>query len=156
MIRSYDDQFDDDGVLRDGAVYRVPLSMRDGRPPLRADADTATGAYTGPAIFTDGRSNDPTAGCRPGWRIPIINDRRAVRDAYAEYENALKDAYRQQDGEDEDGDECEACGGYGVVNEDHSHADRRPLDQTIQDHRTQMNQLYADRDAELSQMWRSI
>jgi hypothetical protein len=102
------DALDSNGVLRSGFSLRVPTMMRDSVRPL----------------ITDGRTDDPMALHRPGFRIPVINDRRAVRDAYARYEADLIRAHRLVDkrtcldcdnGVDDDGNQCETCNGSGTV-----------------------------------------
>ena len=57
------------------------------------------------------------------------------------------------DGDGEiDGEECETCGGTGEVD---TASDRRTVDQVAREHRQMMAKLYAQRDAELSEQWRS-
>src|ERR1700681_4663010 len=93
---------------------RVPTTLRDSMRASRPQ-------------FTDGNSPvAPEAGLRPGWRIPVEQDRCAVRDAYARYEAGLIRAYRVSDGtqcpecfgsgEGADGD-CKACRGTGIMPE---------------------------------------
>jgi hypothetical protein len=153
-----------EGRLRmvNGALQCVPLKSQDARPQ-----------------FTDGRTTDPTALNRPGFRVPVVNDRRAVHDAYDADAAYLRNRYKCGDGErlcedcggegKIDGERCDTCNGNGVMPEvedereegkslfgsGNGHgrsddSDSRTLDQ----HRQMMDQLYRERDAELSQMWR--
>jgi hypothetical protein len=149
------DAFDRNGVLRDGVYMRVPLTMRD-----------AMRARDAKPQFTDGRTTDPLALQRPGYRIPIVNDRRVVRDAYEHYETSLVNRYRVGDGvqcaqcygsgEDEDGEDCSMCSGSGVMpggNGDDL-PDPASDNRTIDQHKQTMDQLYRQRDEELSNAWR--
>jgi hypothetical protein len=70
---------DDDEILKDGQRVRISMTMRD--------------AAIRDAKFTDGRTTDPTALNRPGFRVPAVQDRRAVHDAYEAYEADLTNAY---------------------------------------------------------------
>ena len=82
-----DDDAFENGVLRDGARYRVPLQMRDSRAPM----------------ITDGTS-DPLGLHRPGWRIAsggsesdvVLRDsqRKLVEEAHAEYLDRLTNAWK--------------------------------------------------------------
>ena len=106
-----DAAYDRHGTLRNGCTVRVPSTLRDSQQAK-------------PQI-TDGRTDDPMALHRPGFRVPVVNDRRAVRDAYAKYETRLVNAYRVGDGktcpdcggygEDDDGEPCATCHGRGTV-----------------------------------------
>ena len=109
-----------DGVLRDGCTMRTSMTLRDAAMARQQQASTNK--------ITDGRTNDPTALNRPGYRIPVVNDRRATRDAYASYETGLVNAYRCGDGEvqcptcygegvDADGKDCDDCNGTGLMPE---------------------------------------
>jgi hypothetical protein len=152
----------ENGMLRDGCTCRV--MMRD-------NAMTNDSIMT----FSDG-TDDETAGCRPGWRIPNMLDRRAQIDAYQHYERELTNRWRCRDGQQlcpdclgsglgEDNEACGGCGGSGTVDDGYERspneavantaADSRPLAQRMQDHRRTMDQLYAQRDAELSEAWRN-
>jgi hypothetical protein len=148
---------DSSGVLRSGFSLRVPTMMRDA-------------ALSGTRNrITDGRSEDPMALHRPGFRIPVVNDRRAVRDAYAKYETSLVNAYRIGDGEaqcpdcdgsgeDDDGEICATCHGRGTVsarerstgegfgNEGHRSEDSRSVTR---------DQAYKDYDLALSSAWQN-
>ena len=101
-------------VLKDRGRVRISMSMRDS-VSLR-DAKPQ---------FTDGRTTDPTALNRPGYRIPVVQDRRAVHDAYEAYEADLTNAYLGDD-----------------------HADPAITDSKIQD-------CYAAYDHELTEAWRA-
>jgi hypothetical protein len=152
---------DDDKILKDGQSLRISMTMRDSLSPLqRSVADSANNR------ITDGRTTDPNALNRPGFRVPVVNDRRAVRDAYAAYETSLVNRYRVGDGmqcpdcfgsgEDEDGGDCPMCKGSGVLpggNGDDL-PDPASDNRTIDQHKQTMDQLYRERDEELSNAWR--
>jgi hypothetical protein len=144
------------GALRNGCSMRVPTTMRDA-------------ARQALPRITDGRTDDPMALHRPGFRIPVVNDRRAVRDAYAKYETGLVNAYRVSDGEaqcpdcdgsgeDDDGETCATCHGRGTVsarerstgegfgNEGHRSEDSRSVTR---------DQAYKDYDLALSSAWKN-
>ncbi len=91
-------QYDDDdafenGLLRDGASYRVPMHMRDRQSPM----------------ITDG-TGDAFALQRPGWRIVtggglddvLLRDsqHKLIEEAQAEYLDHLTNAWK---GEPKDG-----------------------------------------------------
>lgn len=69
---------DSHGIMRDGVAIRVGMRARDHKLTPWADAK-----------FDDG--GDPTSGNRPGWRIPLHDDKRraVVADAYRDYETRL-------------------------------------------------------------------
>src|SRR3984957_11618573 len=101
---------DGHGALKNGCSMRAPKTMR---------------AAAAKPLITDG-SDNPLGLHRPGFRVPVVNDRRKVVDAYAKYETSLVNAYRVGDGEaqcpdcdgsgaDEDGDTCATCHGRGTV-----------------------------------------
>ena len=169
-----------------GAGSHGPLGARPGQPctkngwkgTLKRAADGSLycdiGAHDAQPQFNDG-SNDATSGNRPGWRVPVVNDRRAVRDAYQKYDVRMANMYRLHDGEIS----CPDCDGSGIASEaavpakpvqataslepttyenspdevvantaaDH---DSRSLTQRMQDHRRTMDALYRQHDAELS------
>jgi hypothetical protein len=158
----HDDQFDEAGILRDGARFRVPMQFRDSASNRQQ--------------FTDGVGG--ITGNRPGWRIPV-NDRRgsSLRDAaYSSYQTRLVNAYKLKDGEvqcsdcdgdgDINGEQCSACGGDGTLpdsstvknlrssNEDRA-ADHRPIEQRVREHQTNMARIYDAYSREISEMWRS-
>jgi hypothetical protein len=114
---------DDDKILKDGESVRISMTMRDS-----LDNNRITDAKP---QFTDGRTTDPTALNRPGYRIPAVNDRRAVHDAYAKYQDELVNAYRAP----------------VPVSEAQDH--RATVDSKT------IDQLYAERDAELADAWRT-
>jgi hypothetical protein len=139
---------DRNGVLRDGFTMRVPLTMRDSLSPLQRSVADSTARDNN--RITDGRSDDPTALNRPGFRIRTNDIRQKVMDAYQDYEDALVNAYRCDD-EERDGSE-DFC---GASTSRESLPRHRADSEMMQDHQTRMNKLYADRDRELSEMWRS-
>jgi hypothetical protein len=178
------DAFDENGMLRDGKSFRVPMRVRDalagtgsrgprgevvgdqcdingveGRVPLKSSDALPQ--------FTDGHTTDQLAMHRPGFRVPTVQDRRAVTDAYRRVELGQAKAYRLGDstqcsecfgsGEDENGEDCDACEGSGIMpdgDDDTSDpaSDRRTVD--AKDHRANMDRLYRQHDVELSNAWR--
>ena len=68
---------DANGILREGVTQRVSLIMRDG--------------------VTVSDAKDPTAGCRPGFRLATINAaaREAREAAHREYLDYITNAYKQ-------------------------------------------------------------
>ena len=74
-------QEDDDNILQDGQSFRVSMTQRDSLSPLQRSVAVARDSKP---VITDGRTTDPTALNRPGFRVPTVNDRKATRDAYAE------------------------------------------------------------------------
>jgi len=104
------------GRLRmvNGELQCVPLKSQDAR-----------------SVIVDGRTDNPLAGNRPGFRLLSVADRRAVRDAYQNYERGLCNAYKVRDGErlcsdcagsgyDDDGSVCPTCDGSGVIDDDNT------------------------------------
>jgi hypothetical protein len=126
MTRYTDDIFDEQNVLRDGKSVRVSMQAR--------DAAMLRHVNSRPRI-TDGRSNDPMALHRPGFRVPAMNDRRSVvRDAYETYERELCSRW-QTDAEVE------------VEREQHRDNDSNG--------RTKVEQEYQAYDAALASAWRT-
>jgi hypothetical protein len=86
MTQHDDDDAFENGVLRDRALYRVPMHMRDGQ-----------------SMITDG-TDDPLGLHRPGWRIATGGDERGARlrdsqsklieEAHAEYLDRLTNAWK--------------------------------------------------------------
>jgi hypothetical protein len=73
MAQYEDEAFDENGVLRDRARYRVPMHMRDGQS----------------SMITDG-TDDPFGLHRPGWRIASgsserDSQRKLIEEARAQY-----------------------------------------------------------------------
>jgi hypothetical protein len=132
---------DNRGILRDGCTMRVPLQIRD-------TARHETERRQTPPRITDG-SNNPFALNKPGFRVRAGDTRQMVADAYQDYEDALVNAYRCG-GEERDGSED-----FGNASTNRESLPRRHADsQMMQEHRARMNKLYADRDRELSEIWR--
>lgn len=125
--------------------------------------------------FHDG-SGDPWSASRPGFRVRTTDNRKPVHDALLTYDLELTNRWKCKDGQSvcsscsgsglgDDGEACDACGGSGVQDDgyettpseavENTAADSRPLAQRMQDHRRTMDQLYAQRDAELSEAWRN-
>jgi hypothetical protein len=182
---------DDDRMLKDGERLRVSMTMRDALWPTGAGEHAPRGAAVGdlctlngwpgtlrcgadgelfcdigrkdavPA-FTDGHTTDQLALQRPGWRIPVVQDRRAVHDAYQQYEAGLVNAYRvgehtgsggRRDGASSDGDGTRTplSRSSHTSKGDGTPSDSRSLDQ----HHQNMDRLYRERDAELTNAWRT-
>ena len=198
MTRHDDDVFDEDGVLKDGKSLRVPLTMRDAGPRGQQPGDLCTrngwpgtlkrgsdgelfcdiGRKVDGLQITDGRTDDKMSLHRPGFRLPIVHDRRAVRDAYQRYETGLVNAYRVNDGEvqcpdcdgsgrDENSAACETCGGDGTVPADYKRTagaifgrtqtahEGLPADSAmLQSHSIRMAKLHDAYDEELRNAWR--
>jgi hypothetical protein len=124
---------DEDKILKDGERVRISMTMRDS---LRSqDAKPQ---------FTDGRTTDPTALNRPGFRVQVVNDRRAVRDAYADYETDLVNAFR--------GEERFSS---TYTHDPAQNARRSDSLTTLNQHRQTMDRLYRERDAEMADAWRN-
>lgn len=194
---------DDDRILKDGERLRVSMTMRDAlrgtgsrgpRGQAPGDICTVNGSegrlrnVKGDLVcvplksqdakpqFTDGRTTDALALHRPGYRIPVVQDRRAVHDAYRRVELGQSKAYRIGDssqcaecfgsGEDEDGEACSACNGTGIMPNAKTQTpglrgSAAPIPDpasdsltTLDQHRQNMDRLYAEHDAELSNAWR--
>jgi hypothetical protein len=148
-----------------GDLVCVPLKSQDAKPQ-----------------FTDGSNLvDPAAGLKPGWRMPTVQDRTNVRDAYQRYEIGMTNAYRVGDGvqcsecfgsgEGPDGEACNACNGTGIMaerssrtskggkgfgstNEGGGNPDPASDSLTLDQHRANMDRLYRERDLELTNAWR--
>jgi hypothetical protein len=98
-----DNVFDDQGVLRPGAVARVKMTARDSAlPPERPltvdEMNERMVRHHRNALVTDGTGN-PWGLSRPGWRIPADRtshdrQRQVLQDAYEEYERDLREAYK--------------------------------------------------------------
>lgn len=168
----------DGNVLRSGISLRVPMWMADAARRQPGDACVTEYGHEGRlrqnsgqltcVQITDGRSNDPMALHRPGFRIPTVNDRRAVHDAYTKADKQAGNRWKCQDNEtlcsdcdgegyDEDGNECKTCHGEGVVKDKSGFgstneggykggsSDGRTVDR---------DQAYRDYDADLANAWR--
>jgi hypothetical protein len=137
---SDDDAFDRHGTLRNGFSMRVPTTMRD-----------AMRARDAKPQFTDGHSTDPLALQRPGWRIPVVNDRHAVHDAYQRYETALVNAYRVGDGV-----QCAEClgSGEGPDGEGFGSGNEGGYRDPASDSRQVKDQAYRAYDNDLENAWR--
>jgi hypothetical protein len=150
---SADDAFDRHGALRNGFAMRVPTTMR--------DAMRARGAKP---QFTDGHNLiDPAAGLNPGGRMPVVQDRTKVRDAYQRYQTSVTNAYRVGDGEQcpecfgsgEDEDvECNACGSTGIMPDRRSRAVTGRSNDPASDSRSLKDQAYQSYDHDLQNAWR--
>jgi hypothetical protein len=167
-----------EGRLRrvDGQMQCVANQSQDARPAfVRKPVAFVDG---------NGNPLDLTAGNRPGYRISTSDARQKVMDAYAKADRRASNTWKVRDGQslcedcdgegyDEDGNVCETCNGDGVMPEVADEreegkslfgsgngtgrsddpdpaSDSRTRDQ----HRKNLDRLYRERDAELSQMWR--
>jgi hypothetical protein len=151
--REVDEHFAcDRGVLRSGFSMRIPTMFRDAAKPL----------------ITDGHGDGGLALRRPGFRIPVNDDRRqVVADAYTRADKRASHQWKCADrealcsdcdgeGVDDEGNQCTTCGGDGVVPDDY--VDRSITNEgpdNTKDHKARMERLYATHDAELSNAWRS-
>ena len=95
-------------------------------------------------LITNGRSVDPLALHRPGFRVPVVNDRRAVRDAYQHYETELCNRWRAGN-EEAEHFECQASAEINGC----THAD------VLRDHSANMSRTYQDYDADIEKAWRT-
>ena len=155
------DALDSSEVLRSGFSLRVPTMLRDA---------ALSGTRQANNRITDGTDNSLGLH-KPGFRVPVVNDRRAVRDAYAKYETGLVNAFRVGDGEkqcpdcdgdgkDDDGETCATCHGwrtesarerstgkgFGSGNEGYRSEDNRSVTR---------DQAYKDYDLALSSAWKN-
>jgi len=114
----------DHGVLRSGFSIRTAMTARD-----------AATRHAEPQFSDGSRMLDLSAGNRPGFRIPTVNDRRpmddrraVVRDAYAKADKQASHQWKCHDNEavcddcdgdgyDENGVKCLTCNGEGVIPE---------------------------------------
>lgn len=98
--RQYDDDFDENGVLRDGRSLRVPLRLADGSmnpdldPVQRVVAEHTAG---GRKTITDGNGFAGLALNKPGFRLSTTANYDAVDAAYDQYNTRLRDAYKDAD-----------------------------------------------------------
>jgi hypothetical protein len=142
MSNYTNDEFDEDGILRDGRSVRVPLHLRDGHNSRLSDVQRQIAASRHELVDVFGNR----AGHRPGFAF--AND-AAARDAkaaaYRDYHRDIENAWR---------------GSASTAHEEGSEAvplraDGRSVSQITRDHRQHMAQLYDEHDRELSEMWRS-
>jgi hypothetical protein len=171
-IRHDDDLFDSNGILRDGARLRVPMQARDAarmteRQRHRQVEDTLRSVNTRGRI-TDGRTDDPTALNRPGFRVPEIQDRRGVLDARQQYQTQIQNRYKCGDGEMLcpdcegegyiNGDLCKTCNGDGVIDDDSTPKDEGggydSHNHSLDQQRQVRDQQYLDYDSEIASAWR--
>jgi hypothetical protein len=84
-----DDAFDERGLLRDGAVYRVPMHLRDSllTPLQRAVAEDR--------IARDLGLSDALAAHKPGYRLGDSISERAKLSAYDAMVNDMSNAWRR-------------------------------------------------------------
>jgi hypothetical protein len=163
---------------RRGSLSSAPRGSREGDPctengwpgTLRRSSDGQLYCETGHRndAFTDGRTNDPLTGCRPGFRIPATADRQPLRDAYASYEARLANAYKvgvgqfqcadcEGSGSTDDGNTCSKCRGHGAITDSstriiHFETQRSSDGAT---HQQRMAGLYDAYDQALANAWRT-
>jgi hypothetical protein len=131
-----DDAFDDafeNNVLKNGKAVRVSLQARDANRRKARESDMLRDVNNRPGTITDGTGN-PFGLNKPGWRIPTVQDRRAVRDAYETYETELCSRWQNSV---EVEDECEHHNSDGATR------------------RQQRDQAYLDYDKSISEQWRA-
>jgi hypothetical protein len=105
-----DDVFDANGLLRDGATYRVPVSMMDAlQRDVRKHFSRNSAA---PARITDQFGAGGLSLHRPGYRLQSGGDaavrdslRRDTQAAYDAYDYRITSAWQDQDNGDGDDDE---------------------------------------------------
>jgi hypothetical protein len=167
-----EDPFDERGLLKDGHVARVRMTMRDGKPTRELERPRVTDSF--------GRR----PGNRPGF---IVDANRAARDAkaraYAAYELELGNRWRTRDDDpptgagshgpigQREGDLCTINGFAGVLRPgpdgklvcvvtnnkqsfNGSNGDDNPASDSIGDAKQRLAELYAARDAEDANAWR--
>jgi hypothetical protein len=145
------DIFDEDGLLRDGAIYRVPLVLRDSAGGERPNpALTPLQRAIGQAQITDAFGG--VGGLhRPGSRVnTAISDDAyvALARARAEYDEAIVNAWRPEN--------ARRCDSVACTAEDHAVPDYTcwTLDEIASERQRRTRQAYADYDQELRQLWR--
>lgn len=174
-----DDAFDERGILRDGARFRVPHRMADGL--TRDVADQIERARSGDVRVVDLSGNAGPALRRPGFRLVDPRDvskqmRDAVDQAYSDYETDLTSAYKNNpptgEGSGEfvgqrEHDLCTIDGRPGrlvrddetgelVCMADHPSGERdtRTVDERVRDHELRMVEEYDAYDRALRDAWR--
>ncbi|SRR5579883_1660108 len=194
MSRHTDDE--DDKILRDRELRRIPMMLRDDDGVTGAGSRGPRGQQVGDKCtrngfngvlrrgpdglfcdigrkdaLTDGRSTDPLAMNRPGYRMFATDaGRKACYDARATYQRRIANEYKLHDnqtlcndcdgsGLDTDGDVCPTCGGTGTLTDAavkviNSQRVQPTSDHAVADNRAKLQQLYADHDRELSEAWR--
>jgi hypothetical protein len=161
-----DDAFDERGLLKDGHVARVRMTMRDAmRMRERSQIHDGRG---GPLNM---------AGHRPGFLLSDSN-KRAIQPAYMDHENYLQNAWKRDAAPpgsypyrpDLEGSGCTVDGRPGVLVRSAENSDwlvcqptkqsfsgsnnPEPASDSVRDHRRRMAELYAARDAEDANAWR--
>jgi hypothetical protein len=120
---------DRDGILKDHCSTRVPLMLRDGKTvnPALSPVQRAIASRTQDrSLLTDGHGDQ--SGNRPGYRLMRTDNRQAIHDALARYENEITNRYKVRDGErlcpdcsgvgfDADG-VCDRCAGSGTIEDE--------------------------------------
>jgi hypothetical protein len=144
MQTNIDDAFDERGLLKDGHVARVRMTLKDGAHPR----------------LHDGRGGQ--VGCRPGFLVSDVGH-EAKAEALWEYENWLTNRWRDQRPRDQqEGQSCTTSGGdpgtlqwrdgdlVCVADDDEPDA----ASDSVKDHKQKMAQLYSNYDRELANAWR--
>ena len=147
------DAYDRSGVLKDGCRMSVPMWLADA---ARSEHDTER--RPAKPVITEGTTDDPLILNRPGWRIPTVQDRRSVVDAYEKYQDDLCTAYlngnKRGDEDDDEDDDRDTRGSRKIFGPgNHGTASRTVTDMT-RDHQQNMSKLYSALDAELQNAWR--
>lgn len=152
-----DDAFDTNGLLKDGHVYRARMTMMDSAP---ANLFRHRPGFA----VADARTKDTRQAAYDGYHDQLVNAWRDDAKANEGSERLCSDC----DGTGEVyGEECEACGGTGLVPEEDAfndaqntetacrRSDHRTVAQRKRDHESAMASIYDSYDRQLQQAWRA-
>jgi hypothetical protein len=99
-MRQLADDFDENGVLRDGKRFRVPMKFADSKSRYadqqKRNSSTIYDAYDVAisARIHDGNGNSGAALQRPGFRVADALARDEAKVAYEQYEAAIQNEWR--------------------------------------------------------------
>jgi hypothetical protein len=99
-MRQLADDFDENGVLRDGKRFRVPMKFADSKSRYadqqKRNSSTIYDAYdiAVSARIHDGNGNSGAALQRPGFRVADAFARDEAKVAYQQYEAAIQNEWR--------------------------------------------------------------
>jgi hypothetical protein len=157
---------DERGIIRDGVISRVPMTMADAAGPRLhfprqhqhfTDAREFWDHAKDSLLVVDARRVGGVEGNRPGFRLLDNDFGRAAKDsAYREHERYLNDAWKGSE------PAPTGAGERGVVgpSDDNDYADARraesrSIEQIAQDHQRNMQRLYDAYARELENAWRA-